>query len=63
MLDQEGRMIAERLGLNILFDELLITLPGIDIRPAMAGRRAAEKSKPHHRLLRCSGNVARTLRL
>ena len=47
-------MIAERLGLDIVFDELLVTLPGIDIRPAMAGRRAAEKSKPHHRLLRCS---------
>src|ERR1700682_4230818 len=57
MLDQERRMIAERLGLDVVFDELLIALPGIDIRAAMAGRRAAEKSKPHHRLLRCAANL------
>ena len=50
-------MIAKRLGLDIVFDELLVTLPGIDVRPAMAGRRAAEKSKPHHRLLRCAANL------
>ena len=50
MLDQERRVIAERLGLDIVFDELLVALPGIDIRAAMAGRRAAEKSKPHEAL-------------
>jgi len=42
MLDQERRMIAERLGLDIIVDKLLVALPGIDVRPAMAGRRAAE---------------------
>ena len=42
MLDQEGRVIAERLGLDIVFDELLVALAGIDVRPAVAGRRAAE---------------------
>ncbi len=42
MLDQEGRMIAERLGFDIVFDELLIALAGIDVRPAVAGCGAAE---------------------
>ena len=42
MLDQKGRMIAERLGLDIIFDELLIALAGIDVRAAMAGGSAAE---------------------
>ncbi len=42
MLDQEGRMIAERLGLDIVVDELLVALAGIDVRSAMAGRGAAE---------------------
>ena len=53
MFDQEGRVIAERLGLDVIVDELLVALPGIDIRPAMAGRRAAEKSKPHRDVLCC----------
>ena len=58
MLDQECRVIAERLGLDIVVDELPVALAGIDVRPAMAGGRAAEKTKAHHRLLRCCANVA-----
>ena len=42
MLDQKGRVIAERLGLDIVFDELLIALAGIDVRPAVTGGGAAE---------------------
>ncbi len=42
MLDQKGRMVAERLGLDIVFDELLIALAGIDVRAAMTGGSATE---------------------
>ena len=42
MLDQKRRVIAERLGLDIVVDELPVALAGIDVRPAMAGCRAAE---------------------
>ena len=42
MLDQKSRMVAQRLGLDIVFDELPVALAGIDVRAAVAGRRAAE---------------------
>ncbi len=47
MLDQKARVIAERLGLDIVVDELLIALAGIDVRPTVTGGGAAEKTEPH----------------
>ncbi len=35
-------MIAKRLGLDIVFDKLLVALAGIDVRPAVASGGAAE---------------------
>ncbi len=63
MLDQKRRMIAERLGLDIVVDELLVALAGIDVRSAMAGRGAAEKTKPHDVApFVAAGNVAHARR-
>ena len=42
MLDQKARVVAERLGLDVVVDELPIALAGIDIRSAVSGGGAAE---------------------
>ena len=42
MLDQKSRVIAERLGFDIVIDELLIALAGIDVRSTVARGGAAE---------------------
>jgi hypothetical protein len=42
MFDQKSRVIAERFGLDIIVDELLVALAGIDVGTAVAGRRTAE---------------------
>jgi hypothetical protein len=47
MLDKKRGMIAERFGLDIVFDELPIALAGIHVRTAMAGGGAAEKAETH----------------
>ena len=64
MLNEKGGMITERLGLNIVFDELAITLARIRVGAAMAGRGAAEQTEAHEGLsyfaafLLCRANVA-----
>src|SRR6516165_932955 len=63
-LDEKGGMITERLGLDIVFDELTITLARIRVGAAMAGRGAAEQTEAHEGLsyfaafLLCRANVA-----
>src|SRR5262249_56306090 len=52
MLDQKGGMVAQRLGLDIVFDELPIALTGIHVRPAVTRGGAAEQTKAHA-LLSC----------
>jgi len=46
MLDDKGRVIAERLGLDVVIDELLVALAGINIRPAVAGRPQLSSKAP-----------------
>ena len=50
MFDQKGRMIAQRLSLDIVFDELPIALAGIHVGAAMAGRGAAEQTEAHEQI-------------
>ena len=52
MLDEKRRMIAQRFGLDIVVDKLPIALSGINVRAAMARRRAAEQTKAHERVSR-----------
>ncbi len=42
MLDQKARVIAEHLRLDIIVDELLVALTGIDVRSTVASGGAAE---------------------
>src|SRR5689334_18084741 len=50
MLDQKRRMVAQRLGFDIVFDELPIALTGIHVRPTVARGGAAEQTKAHAEL-------------
>src|SRR6516162_5435543 len=47
MLDQEGAVIAERLGFDIVFDEVAEALAAVGVGAAAPGLRTAEKSKSH----------------
>src|SRR5215831_8782410 len=51
MLDKKGAVKAERLGLDIVVDEVSKTLAAVGVRPAAPGLRAAEQSKAHLVLL------------
>ncbi len=42
VFNQKGRVIAERLGLDIVVDELAVAVAGIHIGPAVAGGGAAK---------------------
>ena len=42
MFDQKSSVITERLGFDIIIDELLIALAGIDVRSPVARNGAAE---------------------
>ena len=62
MLDQEGRVIAQRFSFDVVVDELLVAEAGIHIRAAVAGGGAAEQSKTHQAgsITVFRGNVAGT---
>ena len=42
MLDQKGRVIAERLGFDVVIDELFVTEARVDVGPAAARGGAAK---------------------
>src|SRR5580704_5326035 len=52
MLDEEGAVIAKRLGFDIVVDELAETLAAVSVGAAAPRLRAAEQSKTHRLLLR-----------
>ena len=58
MFDQKGRMVAQRLGLDIIFDELPIALAGIHVGPAMARGGTTEQTKAHEWFSCLLANVA-----
>jgi hypothetical protein len=45
-------MVAQRLGLDIVFDELPVALAGIHVGAAVARGGAAEQTKAHEELSR-----------
>jgi len=47
VLDHEGAVKAQRLGFNIIFDEIAKPLGTIELTAAPACRRTAEQSEPH----------------
>src|ERR1043166_5438523 len=48
MLDQEGAFVAERLGLDVVVDELAVALAAVHVRVGVTGGgRAAEKTELH----------------
>src|SRR5215472_6076673 len=51
VLDEKRAVIAQRLGLDIVVDEIAKTLTAIGIGASAPGLRTAEKSKPHCVLL------------
>src|SRR5205823_246087 len=51
MLDEKGAVVAERLGLDIVLDEIANALAAVGIGAAAPGLGTAEKSKSHHLLL------------
>src|SRR6266852_2087900 len=57
VLDEKGAVVAERLGLDIVLDELAETLAAVDLGAAAPGLRTAKKSKPHRLLLKLSARV------
>jgi hypothetical protein len=65
VLDDEGAVKAERLGLDVVFDEVAKPFGAVELAAAAARCRAAEQSEPHDvglRLLvrqvtRCAVNV------
>src|SRR5579875_2563284 len=60
VLDQERGIIAERLRLDIVFNELFISGRGIRTARTAAGGGAAEKAEPHQdRLHICRSNLAK----
>lgn len=49
MLDDEGRLIAQRFGLDVVFDIVLEPLSAVDVRAAALRLRASEQSEFHER--------------
>src|SRR6516162_4949847 len=47
MLDQKGAVIAQRLGFDVVLDELAEALAAVGVGTAAPSLRAAEKSKSH----------------
>jgi hypothetical protein len=47
MLDHEGRVVAQRLGLDVVFDLLAKALTAVEVGAAALGLGAAEQSEFH----------------
>ena len=47
VLDEERALVAERLGLEVLLDELAEPGAAVDVGPAAPGLRAAEEPETH----------------
>ena len=47
MLDHEGAVEAERLGLEIIFDEVTVPFRAVELAAAPPCRGAAEQTEPH----------------
>ena len=47
VLDDEGAVEAERLGFDVVFDEVAEAFGAVELAAAAARRRAAEQTEPH----------------